>query len=266
MVGQSSNSNAHGSESKKYWSRSTGKYLFYALGEIALVVIGILIALQINNWNEERKTRDTEIRTLLEIKEDVQSTLVDIEFDSALHEISLDASKEIMKFVSSDQEWHDSISMLFELAYYDFRISSIETAYRSLEAKGVDLISNQELRNMISHLYDYQIPWLRRVEVGNGKFQDLLLPYYQEHFRINLNRSISSGRDIDGNKMLRSEVPRGFIPRDVRKLKNDPKFKVLLREAIYARIEIYDAYLQARRAAYDVIQGIDEEVNNHFRN
>lgn len=33
----------------------TGKYLKYAIGEIILVVIGILIALQINNWNEERK-------------------------------------------------------------------------------------------------------------------------------------------------------------------------------------------------------------------
>ena len=31
------------------------KYLLYALGEIALVVIGILIALQVNNWNEQRK-------------------------------------------------------------------------------------------------------------------------------------------------------------------------------------------------------------------
>ena len=33
----------------------TGKYLKYAIGEIVLVVIGILIALQINNWNENRK-------------------------------------------------------------------------------------------------------------------------------------------------------------------------------------------------------------------
>jgi len=33
----------------------TGKYLKYAIGEIILVVIGILIALQINNWNEEKK-------------------------------------------------------------------------------------------------------------------------------------------------------------------------------------------------------------------
>ena len=35
----------------------TGKYLKYAIGEIVLVVIGILIALQINNWNENRKSK-----------------------------------------------------------------------------------------------------------------------------------------------------------------------------------------------------------------
>ena len=38
-------------------SEKTRKYLFYAVGEITLVVIGILIALQVNNWNEERKNR-----------------------------------------------------------------------------------------------------------------------------------------------------------------------------------------------------------------
>jgi bacteriorhodopsin len=36
-------------------SSSTKKYVLYAIGEIALVVIGILIALQINNWNEAKK-------------------------------------------------------------------------------------------------------------------------------------------------------------------------------------------------------------------
>ena len=37
----------------------TGKYLKYAIGEIVLVVIGILIALSINNWNENKKKKDT---------------------------------------------------------------------------------------------------------------------------------------------------------------------------------------------------------------
>ena len=42
----------------------TGKYLKYAIGEIVLVVIGILIALQINNWNENRKDNNEEIAIL----------------------------------------------------------------------------------------------------------------------------------------------------------------------------------------------------------
>ena len=41
------------------------KYSRYAIGEIVLVVIGILIALQINNWNEERKLRNEEISALI---------------------------------------------------------------------------------------------------------------------------------------------------------------------------------------------------------
>ena len=44
------------------------KYLLYAIGEIVLVVIGILIALSINNWNENRKERQVELKILKEIK------------------------------------------------------------------------------------------------------------------------------------------------------------------------------------------------------
>lgn len=46
----------------------TGKYLKYAIGEIILVVIGILIALQINNWNETRKIRASETEILQNLK------------------------------------------------------------------------------------------------------------------------------------------------------------------------------------------------------
>ena len=42
----------------------TGKYLRYAVGEIVLVVIGILIALQVNNWNEYRKEKVEEKKIL----------------------------------------------------------------------------------------------------------------------------------------------------------------------------------------------------------
>ena len=52
-------------------SGSTGKYLLYAIGEILLVVIGILIALQINNWNENNKDRALEKQYYCILYEDV---------------------------------------------------------------------------------------------------------------------------------------------------------------------------------------------------
>ena len=48
------------------------KYLLYATGEIILVVIGILIALQVNNWNIDRQVKNKEQAYLLEIRNNLQ--------------------------------------------------------------------------------------------------------------------------------------------------------------------------------------------------
>ncbi len=58
----------------------TAKYLKYAIGEIVLVVIGILIALQINNWNEDRKTNNKIKKSLVALRNDlIQDTVLIIE-------------------------------------------------------------------------------------------------------------------------------------------------------------------------------------------
>ncbi len=44
------------------------KYLIYAIGEIALVMIGILLALQVNNWNEAQKNKNIETRALINLR------------------------------------------------------------------------------------------------------------------------------------------------------------------------------------------------------
>jgi len=56
----------------------TGKYLKYAIGEIVLVVIGILIALQINTWNEERKNNSKEQQILSQLKDEYDANLFTI--------------------------------------------------------------------------------------------------------------------------------------------------------------------------------------------
>ncbi|WOD43739.1 DUF6090 family protein [Hwangdonia lutea] len=69
---------------------NTGKYLKYAIGEIVLVVIGILIALGINNWNERKKDRDKEIvylnRLTTNLNSDIKLYNLIIKKDSALIE------------------------------------------------------------------------------------------------------------------------------------------------------------------------------------
>ena len=53
----------------------TGKYLRYAFGEVILVVIGILIALQVNNWNEYRKEKVEEKKILLSLHNEISNNL-----------------------------------------------------------------------------------------------------------------------------------------------------------------------------------------------
>ena len=52
------------------------RYFYYAVGEIFLVVIGILIALQINTWNQERKDRILEKEYLTRLKEDIKFDII----------------------------------------------------------------------------------------------------------------------------------------------------------------------------------------------
>ena len=61
---------------------NTFKYFKYALGEIFLVVIGILIALQINNWNQDRINKDYELKMLRELVEDLKldTTFMNVQF------------------------------------------------------------------------------------------------------------------------------------------------------------------------------------------
>jgi len=58
----------------------TGKYFKYAIGEIVLVVIGILIALSINNWNEQRKDRKTETQALINLKAEFVNSMERLDY------------------------------------------------------------------------------------------------------------------------------------------------------------------------------------------
>ena len=81
----------------------TGKYFKYAIGEIVLVVIGILIALQINNWNENRKAKEKEVKLLIELKDDLLETKNDLLTDIEKTQQILATTNTIYKAIIENQ-------------------------------------------------------------------------------------------------------------------------------------------------------------------
>jgi len=73
------------------------KYLLYVIGEIALVVIGILIALQINNWNENRKTQNQLTLNLRNLIEDINDDLNYLNDEANLHEFRANCFQYILE-------------------------------------------------------------------------------------------------------------------------------------------------------------------------
>ena len=135
----------------------TGKYLKYAIGEIILVVIGILVALQINTWNEEKKERVQEQKYLIEIKANLESDLLQIEdIRNGYQQISVTADS-ILMFIKDAKPKTTNYNKLWEYIIavtYVPSFQSQKNGYNNLISAGnINQIKNQELLREISSHY-----------------------------------------------------------------------------------------------------------------
>ena len=83
-------------------NHSARNYTLYAIGEIALVVIGILIALQINNWNENRKQLTKEINTVQELYVELNQNLEFTQGEIELSQERMSDIKRLLQLTASD--------------------------------------------------------------------------------------------------------------------------------------------------------------------
>jgi len=81
----------------------TGKYFKYAIGEILLVVIGILIALQINNWNERKKERAQEQELLTQLQSEFTSNLEQLDQKNDLRNQMISASLKLLHYIDNPE-------------------------------------------------------------------------------------------------------------------------------------------------------------------
>lgn len=130
----------------------TSRYLTYAVGEIILVVIGILIALQINNWNETRKHRNRSIDYHQRLKEDLVRAIEDTE---RIHKIAAQTLESITTTVTLLEQGRletkaDSAAVNFALIWFsrtNYKMAELPT-YEEMKSNGdLNLIYDVALRD-----------------------------------------------------------------------------------------------------------------------
>jgi len=161
----------------------TGKYLKYAIGEIILVVIGILIALQINNWNEGRKAVKQEIKILSELKNDLKTNLNEITETFNTTTTRKNSTILILDYFENRRPIDDSLKMAFENIIMDGLFNIANTSYKFIESQGINTLSNDRLRIRITEMYERHLKNIITRETRNWKIVDEeLLPYMNQTF------------------------------------------------------------------------------------
>ena len=179
------------------------KYLIYAVGEIILVVIEILIALSINNWNENLKLNQKEIALLNELSYNLEKTKQAIDTSLFHNNEILRDNNFLLSFMQTNQEYHPKLDTIFgQLPYWNTPYLT-QNAYQNIKSIGVEIISNPILRNQIVDLYEEDLPkllndWDRWEWDIN---QTLVMPFFAKHIRGDMtNRDFAKPNNFEDLK------------------------------------------------------------------
>lgn len=166
----------------------TGKYIKYAIGEILLVVIGILIALQINNWNEERKFKLNDFQLCKEL---LNEAIADSVFFES-RRLGLNELKSTVNYILEKPELRKPDSVIMEISseadhfvrYEGFRylsnvVNNNKNSIQELQSKSV---INSLRRYFLQH--DYVAASIQRLNTFNGMELHPLKKKHMKHFVI----------------------------------------------------------------------------------
>ncbi|WP_370476952.1 DUF6090 family protein [Tamlana flava] len=152
----------------------TSKYLKYAIGEIVLVVIGILIALQINNWNEQRKLQKLEKTYYESLYTDIKKDSLEYIRKSRNANRNIQKLNNILRFIYNDYDikktkfdsidfgnkiYKDTLALIFSFSQAGFVQfpQTYENTITDLRSTGnIKLLKNEELKNRIIDYYNSQ--------------------------------------------------------------------------------------------------------------
>lgn len=221
----------------------TAKYLTYAIGEIVLVVIGILIALQINNWNTAKKLDAKELVLLSELKSNLETNLENLEKDIITQIKGAKHIDSLLYHLDHRLPYNNSIPVHIIHGEFAPDVILTSSAFETLKSSGLGLIQSDSLRRQIINLFEVSYPWLmqetKRLE--DQIWPAVVVPMMQKHLR-----------NIDGYS----------IPVDYENLLNDKEFINMWSLRRTMRNSSTNRKREASQKTADVIHMIEIELKH----
>jgi len=196
------------------------KYLRYAVGEIVLVMIGILLALQVNNWNNERLETKKEQLFLKNLQSDFKTNLTEL---NSVYEGTLDAykaSKDLLESIKGEAPLiYAEVDILLDEIIN--KVSSLDLISGSIDeitnTGSLNIIHDPELRKLISNWPYYEADTEDDIKIMIDNLMGFFIPSLFDkailrnipvpaRFEkdLNLPKISNSGFIIDYNKSLRT--------------------------------------------------------------
>lgn len=221
------------------------KYLLYAIGEIILVVIGILIALQINNWNEQRKTDIEVVKVLNEVRSNLISDSLTIRQTRITKAEDIMIQSTVIQALESGNIPYDSIDHHLGRVMLGRRIVLVDNGYQLMKKFGLERLENEALRKELVNYYTVSIQGIYEdTDDDDFEFKTVFLPYVRSNF-------------------LEYTWSQLGVPADYELLKADQYFQTCLKVSIKNEESTLDALQKGARKIQEILPLLDETISTY---
>jgi hypothetical protein len=236
----------------------TGKYFKYAIGEIILVVIGILIALSINNWNELKKQRNEAKTFIKRLSEEVGQNIEVTNREILLEQDQVEKTKSLLEMFSLPQDKINSRaidSLIFAIMSSNSIDIKTGTLEEGLNTGQVSLLSNSDLKQKL-----YSLPAvfeeIKRLETLESEdINDNMVPYLYDNMNFkNMDNAFSEFSKTLG--------PSKFKTIENRRLLNSLKFENLVDNRFYNTNQSLENYKDLLTNLKSIEKLLDEPFND----
>jgi hypothetical protein len=221
------------------------KYLIYAIGEIILVVIGILIALQFNNRNVSRINNQKQNKTLNLIQ---KSLIKDTLYMSLLINRLGKVNKSI-SILNTFPAYEDSLSVHFDRIDWGINVQIQSAAYEQLKSTGFDLLQNDALKEELINSYEMIFNHERELI-------DIELVYLNQNWVRSF--MLENFNYIESDSTLTSFIT---IPKNYELLISNPDYKNLILYKRKINLTILFRLNKIKQTASELIKDIEKNKN-----